>query len=325
MSKTARSVKILLFLFLGLTFYLSPTLAKEARDELTITASLGETKATIGDLIHYDVIVVHRKDVKLLSPIKIRPEGLKIRSTTDIPVSKKGKWITEGKQFTLTAFDTGQFKLEPVKIEYLDSTGTRKTAESLPLQLSVESVLGNVNEKTDIKDIKGVLGIDPRYEKYLKFLYGLVGAVLIGLLTLFLIKKLKRKAAEIRHLLNPYEEAMQRLSKLKETSLIEQGRVKLFYFKLTDIFRRYFDRAFGFSTEELTTTEMALEISNLNLNDQLKSELVRFLEDCDIVKFANYKPSNSTIESDYKLARKLINECNDEINKPVRPTEETNQ
>jgi hypothetical protein len=324
-SNAFRSIKILSFLCLGIAFCLTPALPEESKDELTITASLDQPKATIGDLIHYDVIVTHRKDVKLLTPIKIRPEGLKIRSTKDLPVSKKGKWVTEGKQFTLTAFDTGEFKLEPVKIEYLDSAGTRKAAESLPQRITIESVLGNVNEKTDIKDIKGVLGIDPRYEKYLKFLYGLVGALLAGLLILFIMKKLKRKAADIRHLLNPYEEAMQRLSKLKESSLLEQGRVKLFYFKLTDILRHYFDRAFGFSTEELTTAEMALEISNLSLEDKLKVELVRFLEDCDLVKFANYKPGNSTVESDYKLARELINECNDEINKPAAPTEESNQ
>lgn len=280
--------------------------------EVSVQTSLEPSHATIGDLVQYKVTVTYPKNFKIVSPIKARPKGLQIRSAVDVPETKAGKNFRIEKIYTLTAFDTGTFEMPPVTIEYLDGNSQPGTASSKPTKLTIKSVLGKVNEKTDIRDIKGVVDIQARYEKYLKFLYTAAAILLVGGLILFIRKKLKKKPADVRYLLSPHEEALKSLGELKYSGLIEKDRIKLFYFKLTDILRHYFERVYGFGTEELTTQELMQEISRVSVSDELRARIVRFFEDCDLVKFANMKPIREEINTDFDRSEDIVNQCHKE-------------
>ncbi len=297
-----------LLIFVCLVFFTAVSLAFTADDSdfIEVKANLSQTTAHIGDLVKYEIKVIHDKDIQLLTPPTIKPKGFKVRSTQDLERTETRNIVTEGRIFTISTLEAGDYTFDEVTIQYLDEAGIKKTVSGPRLKLKIESVLKNVNEKTDIKDIKGVIGIDPRYEKYLKYIYITIAIPILILILLWLRKKLKKKAPTIRHLLTPEEEALKALGELQNSSLLKKGLIKFYYIDLTDVIRHFLARKFGVNTEELTTPETIAEIQKINISDKHKKTVITFFEDCDLVKFAKYIPAPETIELDHVRAEDIV-------------------
>ena len=107
----------------------------------------------------------------------------------------------------------------------------------------------------------------------------------------------------------PWEIAYQQLDELAKSSLLEEGQFKVYYSRLSDIIRRYFEHQFGVRAPEMTTEEFlwSLERSN-DLTANQKSALKKFLSSCDIVKFAKYVPQATEGKESFQLALELVNE-----------------
>jgi len=105
----------------------------------------------------------------------------------------------------------------------------------------------------------------------------------------------------------PWEIAYTELNRLKNTDLLEDGHFKEFYSRLSDIIRQYFERRFQIKAPEMTTEEFLwLLDGSRNLSADQRSTLKKFLNSCDIVKFAKYVPQISEAQESFNLAFLLI-------------------
>ncbi|MHC5184367.1 MAG: hypothetical protein ACYSPI_08845, partial [Planctomycetota bacterium] len=79
-------------------------------------------------------------------------------------------------------------------------------------------------------------------------------------------------------------------------NLVEQGRIKEFYEKLSTCLRHYIENRFQLRAPEQTTEEF---LEQLKTSDALrlehKQQLQKFLEHSDLVKFARYEPNPEQI------------------------------
>jgi len=84
---------------------------------------------------------------------------------------------------------------------------------------------------------------------------------------------------------------------------------KPFCIAVSDAARTYLEERFTFRAPERTTEEFLRELSASELlSKPQKESLGRFLESCDLVKFAKYEPGETELRELYGSAMRLVDE-----------------
>jgi hypothetical protein len=117
----------------------------------------------------------------------------------------------------------------------------------------------------------------------------------------------RKKAAEIAAVppVPPHVRARQAL----EAALALLSDPKAFSIAVSGTIRAYLEERFDFHAPERTTEEFLIELQGTNLltTDQ-KLSLGNFLENCDLIKFAKYEPTETELRGLHAAALKLVNE-----------------
>lgn len=119
--------------------------------------------------------------------------------------------------------------------------------------------------------------------------------------------------------LPPYDEAMMKLTQLKNEKLWEAGHDKEYFTRLTDILRNYIDRRFGINAMEMTSAQIIDILRKNEESHAVNEQLSKVLEMADFVKFAKMRPLPEDNEVAYQRAINFVNET-----KPVALTIEDN-
>jgi hypothetical protein len=115
----------------------------------------------------------------------------------------------------------------------------------------------------------------------------------------------------------PYDEAIEALRQLKGSTLVEQGEFKTFVFGLSEILKRYIGRRYDCLVQESTSTEFKKWLKESALSKEQKNLLEQFVNGTDVVKFAEMKPSQSSIEEWLSQVEYFCNE--------TKPTDEVEE
>jgi hypothetical protein len=84
---------------------------------------------------------------------------------------------------------------------------------------------------------------------------------------------------------------------------------KAFSIAVSGALRGYLEERFDFHAPERTTEEFLLELQGTNLlTIEQKLSLGDFLENCDLIKFAKYEPTETELRALHAAALKLVNE-----------------
>jgi hypothetical protein len=82
--------------------------------------------------------------------------------------------------------------------------------------------------------------------------------------------------------------------------------VKDFHVRASDAVRRYVEAVFGVPSLEMTTGEVLLGLERVEAPGEARSVLRRFLDQCDLVKFAKVRPDDSTAITTLGLGRDFV-------------------
>ncbi len=132
-------------------------------------------------------------------------------------------------------------------------------------------------------------------------------AAVAGLVVALLpwLKRIKRKLKE--RTLSPEERARLELDRLLAEGLVAMGRVKEFYFGLTGVVRRYFERQYGIRATRQTTQEFLNHLlREVPLGAAERSALAEFLAAADRVKFAGVQVTSEEAAEATDRARTTI-------------------
>jgi hypothetical protein len=99
--------------------------------------------------------------------------------------------------------------------------------------------------------------------------------------------------------------ALKQLAKLEEAKIWQEGNIKEYYSKLSEIIRRYMENRFEFITLELTTDEILKELRSI-LSDEQLNKLKILLQRADLAKFAKSKPVDTENIESMVLAKQFI-------------------
>lgn len=191
--------------------------------------------------------------------------------------------------------------LGPFGLICQDATGARQKIVADRLTLKVTS---NLDKAVDQQQLKPIFDIIPAYPVWLPWLLwgGLVVVILLIIIGLvwWQRRRASLKAGQVP-LLSPHIRAQQELEALNIGGLFEKGDFKAYYFRFSEILKRYLEELRGFPAAEFTTEEIAARI-----HTEIDRELVVLLKRTDLVKFADDIPTSSRKDDDMKSALAYI-------------------
>lgn len=290
-------------LFIGIIFLLlcKPLFA----GPIELKVKVDRDKITIGDRIKYEVIVEYDNGVEIepyavgknLGEFEIK--DYKIEPPQKI---KSGKLVSKG-MYIIATFTTGEFTIPGLKIKYKDLNKQEKEILSDEIKIKVESVKPNPEDKDDIRPLK-----DPAEIKDKLWVWVFIAFILL-IASIAAFAYLKKKKEEAKPALPPRpaeEIARDSLRALAEMRLIEKGLVKEYYIRLSDIIRTYIENRYRIFAMDRTTWELFQEMKSKRIERLHVDRINDFLEECDMVKFAKYMPSQKEIEEAYKKAEEIV-------------------
>ncbi|MEZ5009346.1 MAG: hypothetical protein R2753_14480 [Chitinophagales bacterium] len=277
-----------------------------------VSATLDTTHYLIGDWISLELKAVVSKETDVTWPIiDVNIDELEVlqRTGIDSNITKESKTYTQ--ILTLTVFDSGFYP-----IPAFDFIIDGDTLSTLPQLVNVSSVALDT-ASLDIKPIK------PPLKAPLTFMDVFWPYVAIGLLALILLavilyfifrKKDIQQEVKVPEIIIPaHEWAFTELTKLKTEGLWQQGDIKGYYSRLTDILRQYIELRFKQPALESTTDEILQRLRLLKLNPQLLESIQTCLSLSDLVKFAKAKPVANDHETSFNAIHEFVDKTKIEV------------
>jgi len=109
--------------------------------------------------------------------------------------------------------------------------------------------------------------------------------------------------------LSPEEAALEALHELFDSDLLRREMFKIYYLRLSEILRIYFEKRYKILAVESTTTEIMSALKGLSLSSDLMSQIGWVLENSDLAKFAKWIPTPAESSELDKKSEQIIHAC----------------
>ena len=170
------------------------------------------------------------------------------------------------------------------------------------MKTNLASALASVPSTNDLRAIKPPVEVPNEWA----WLWWTLTAVLVigGIVAWFLLRKKMVKPPALP-VVPPHVRAKQRLAE----ALAFIGEPNRFCTAVSNTARLYLEERFSLRAPERTTEEFLIELRRSHhLAPDQKESLGRFLESCDLVKFARYEPTESALRELHDSALRLVDE-----------------
>lgn len=160
----------------------------------------------------------------------------------------------------------------------------------------------------DIHDIRSPIQVGMDFSWITPVLIGLAGVLGFVLVFVLIRKWMKnrsnRKTAKLLpEPLSPYDAAMRELAVLSENSI---HNLRLFYFDLTLLLRKYIGARYQIHAVEMTSQQFLSCIRTLEIDEKQKHQMAEFYKNCDPYKYAGVVPGPSRVQSDLEIVTDMI-------------------
>jgi len=210
-------------------------------------------------------------------------------------------------QYRLEPLLSGQYEIPAFTFQFHDANDPNAQHEltSEPIAVEVTSLLGEQRAKLVLEDIEDVVAMPKAHHRWWLWTLGVLGVAAVPA-GWFLLRH-KRTHALVRIFQPAHELAYVRLRALVAEQLVEQGRIKVFYERISGILRYYIEDRFDLHAPERTTEEFLAELQYAQtLAAPDKQSLQEFLTHCDLVKFAKHDPTTEQIQRTFDLVKDFI-------------------
>ncbi len=269
--------------------------------------SVDATTITVGDVLTVKLEVKHPESQKLAFPAFGPALGeWSVLGSSRLPVKTlQGGIAEEVLELQLSIYKTGDVVVPAFELELVKTNGEKGKLASEPVQIKVQSVLtGNADT---LKDVKPQAEIAADYKPLFFFLAALGSAAyLLYRLVQYLKRRKETQPPLPQDLRSPEEIARQAIEQLIAKKLVERGLLKQFYLELSEIMKRFLGAKLGILSLERTTEEFTRDLRSTSVPAVQYRMIREFLEECDLVKFAKYRPANEEVQQILARSREMV-------------------
>jgi len=284
-----RKISIKILLSVMIMFYSGNIFAQGISAE----AKIDTNNVLIGDQIKLELKIKTDRKANIVWPeIQDTIGPLEVLSRTQVDTVDTIGIILHKKSYVITSFDSGMFEIPAFTFMY----EKEEMPDLYPVFTQAIKIKFNtveVDTSEAIKDIKGPLGEPITFDEYLPYiLYGL-GVILLLWLAYYFWKKRKPKdEIELDYDPNipPHILALEGLKQLDGEKLWQNGHVKKYYIRLTNIIRVYLKRQFNINAMEMVKDEIITSLEHSGFDQQLTDKIAEVFSTADFAKFAKHSP-----------------------------------
>jgi hypothetical protein len=286
-------------------------------DAPTVGASLDKSEAHVGDRLTLTISAVAKAGIAVTLPGKLDLGKLEL-----LDRSEDQRDLGDGRRshrFVLgvSAYDLGELEVPAIELTYLTPRGEARTVSTQPVRLQVKGLVAEDEAKPEVQPLRGTRSAWVENKQLVRIvrlsLVGLAGALALTIAALLVRRALRRRRLEAAEALPagprrpPDEVAMEKLRALRAAGNFSVDGYRPFYFALAEIVREYLGARYGFDSLELTTTELVdqLALKASHLSDPL-GDVVRFLHDTDLVKFAKAGSTDEAALRSLEAAQAIV-------------------
>jgi hypothetical protein len=304
-----------------LAFLLAATLAvacseapKPSSEPPKAELSLSPPSVRIGEHVRVFVSVEHAEGIEVRFPARVLlVEGLDIVSAPRPEVRRlgPGQAVTE-RIFTVRAFRAGAYTVGPIELTLAGRDGLVAKLSTPSAVLQVRATASAHEEIKDLRPVTGPVELAPEAWVSARGLVILLAGTAVITASAFAVKRWLVRREERRRAPPPkpaHEAALAALGKIRESTLLDEGRVAEFTDMVSDVLRRYLEARFALPAPERTTEEFLEELVRSPALDRTKKEfLAKYLAQCDLVKFAGDRPARRDLEGLYDRSVGFVRE-----------------
>jgi hypothetical protein len=285
---------------------------KYERGPLSCIVDIDKSEITIADRLNLTITAIIDENYEVELPAtgdKLSEFGI-VDYHTSAPELTDDHKKKISRSYALEPFLSGEYTIPAMMVRFWKTTEQGKDDHSLEteeIKISVKSLLPDNFKDMKLHDIYPPVTL-PRAMSVWMWVIGIAGtAVTSGVISFIIIKRRRKKYSIVAKHLPPHEIAFNELENLIAQNLIEKGEIKIFYFEITQILRRYIENRFGIRAPEQTTEEFLDGLrSNITFPDKDKGLLKNFLMHCDLVKFAAHHPTTDDIQNTFNSCKEFI-------------------
>ncbi len=301
------------------------TAAEPTKDALTKTTENGPVKATVtvwpskpslGDAIYLRLDVDAPAGVSIDAPFQEagdqRMGRFQVTGFSRDTQHKSDGGVHERQTYTLEAPASGKHRVPPLRLEMVDTrpgqgSEVGKTQEILTEEVPIDVAPVKAEQiAAELKPAPGKLDENVGGPPWTWILLG--GSLLLmlgaGGTLAWRVLGTKRRIAEQR---SAYEDAIAALASLQKRGAPTAADADAWFVELSSIVRAYLERRYEIRAPELTTEEFLQEAARAReLTAEHRAQLTAFLERCDRVKFAGYRPDEAESLATLQAARAFV-------------------
>jgi len=273
-----------------------------------VAAYTDTTDYLVGDFINYEIEVVTRKNIEVISPsLPDTLTQLELIAREEPVFTEDEKLKTTIYSFILAGYDSVRAVIPAVAVmyRYVNDTSYKK--------IITDSVVVNihtvpVSTAEEIKDVKSPIIIPYNWNWLLLWVAVAIFLIAAGYFSYkkYKQKKLEQPVEKKIIIIPPHVKALAALENLESEQLWQKGFIKDYHSRITEIIRNYFEERFDLPAMELTTTETIEHLKNIKENDIILDITYNFLSNADLVKFAKFQPLETVNEEMMKQAKEII-------------------
>jgi hypothetical protein len=215
-----------------------------------------------------------------------------------------------------TCYESGEQVFQPVSVRWISTDGSRTdSAETEPIIVFVQGVVPD-----------SILALADTTQKPYKLLqpnrlrklgvslaeivpWILLTAIAAGIFYLvrWWLRRRKRKADVAAEIAAPpprpaHQVALENLDRLRDEQLYQNGKIKEYYIRLSEIVRQYIEGRYEIPAMESTSFQLLRDTESALTDQNLRAVLANLLEDADLAKFAKQRPDEETCQRDLEKA-----------------------
>lgn len=197
------------------------------------------------------------------------------------------------KKWDLSVYEPGAYQLNGLNALVQNKNVTFDTLISYkPLNLFVNTL--PVDTSKAFMPIKPAKSIPYPYKevfkKYAPYIIGIILIILAILAFIWYRKKQKAKENKVITPLDAHASALNKLKEIEKQKLWQNDKTKEYYLEISETIRTYLEGRFMVNALETTTDEILENIKTAQTNKALNSKLKELLQQCDLAKYAKFKP-----------------------------------
>lgn len=264
-----------------------------AQGDVKVSARTDAAQISVGDRARIFLEVAHNPATSRIdwAAIPDSLDHLEIAEKGKIDTIKNGSLVTYRQRLLVTGFDSGLYTVPSFSFPVIPQNGTPYVLHTDSISLLVQTV--PVDTTKPFKPIKGIIAVK---SSWLDYIWLIIGCVLFLGLALFVVLYFRKHKA-VKAPVTPaapaetlQEKALKLLAALEAEQLWQNGQVKAYYIRLTEIVRGYIEARFQTPALELTTDELMEKTRTSRDLIPVAAQLHTILHTADLAKFARAEP-----------------------------------